>query len=275
MGLKKEPAVPVEQLLTSLRVLVEDNGDIVKSGIDINDAFLLGFLVGRKHNLQAAYETVQKYVDVRRRKYVQFFSQVSPTGFIYLYDEPRFMAVLKHREQKTGCIVSLLRPPRDLSAIRQPFETILGLATLAADQFFYIDDAIKNGVIIVISGEGFGFSHMKEVTPARLKTAVDICYQAYPMKVKQIHVVNCSTVFNTVLAIFKPFLPRKLRKRIVVHNTLETFHAIFEPNIIPSWLGGNRREEADWEVYDYTFDMASLDNADYYEKLAKKLAEGI
>ncbi|ODM92771.1 Clavesin-1 [Orchesella cincta] len=269
MGLKKKPTVPIEQLLTSLRVLVEDNEDIVKSGIDINDAFLLGFLIGRKYNLTTAYETIQKYVDVRKRKYVHIFSTFLPESFLYLYDQPKFMAVLKHREKNTGCIVGLLRPSRDQRAIRRPFEDVLGVCALASDQLLYMEDAIENGGIMVISGEGCEFSHIKEITPTRLKMALDIFYQAYPISVKQIHIVQCSLIFNTVVTLLKTLLPRKLRKRIVIHRTLETFHEIFDPSVLPSWLGGNRLEEQDWEVLDNYFERVFLDKADYYDKLAQ------
>ncbi|ODM92456.1 Alpha-tocopherol transfer protein-like, partial [Orchesella cincta] len=231
-----------------------DNEDIVKSGIDINDAFLLGFLIGRKYNLTTAYETIQKYVDVRKRKYVHIFSTFLPESFLYLYDQPKFMAVLKHREKNTGCIVGIIRPSRDQKAMRRPFEDVLGVCALASDQLLYMEDAIENGGIMVISGEGCEFSHIKEVTPARLKTAIDIFYQAYPISVKQIHIVQCSLIFNTV---------------IVIHRTLETFHEIFDPSVLPSWLGGNRLEEQDWEVLDNYFERVFLDKADYYDKLAQ------
>ncbi|ODM92459.1 Alpha-tocopherol transfer protein-like [Orchesella cincta] len=277
MGRKKKPEVSEKQLLTSLKTLAEDNEDIVKSGIDFNDAFLLAFLRGRKYNLNVAYETIQKYVHVRKRKYVEFFSQLTPESLMYMYDMPRFMAILKHRDPTTGCLVGVLRPNRvEIGALlRKPFEDVLACCTLAADELIYVDDAIKNGLILVASGEGFGMTHFREISPNRIKTALDIMFHAYPFKVKQVHVVQCSAFVNTTIKIVMPFIPRKIRKRMIIHNTLETFHEFFEPNVIPSWLGGNRREEEDWEVYDYYFDRAALDHTEYYETLAKKLAEGI
>ncbi|CAL8100749.1 unnamed protein product [Orchesella dallaii] len=275
MGLKKTPTVSEGDLLKSLRTLVEDNEDIVKSGIDINDVFLMAFIKGRKHNVTVAYKTIQKYVDVRRRKYVQFFSKLSPMSLIYMYDLPRFMAVLKERDPRTGCLVVVLRPPKDLSAVGSPFEDVLSLCALAIDEFVYMDEVVNNGLIVVACGEGFGLTHMKELTPGRMKMTVDITYNAYPFYLKQVHVVQCSTFFNATMNIVKPFLPRKVRERIVIHKTLESFHEAFSPDVVPSWLGGNRSEEDDWEVYDYTLDRSSLDRTEYYEKLAMKLEESI
>ncbi|CAL8100755.1 unnamed protein product [Orchesella dallaii] len=194
---------------------------------------------------------------------------------LYMYDFPRFMGLLKYRDPITGCMVFVFRSPPDSNTTWITIEDITTALALALDELIYVDTAVNNGLILVASGEGFGFSRMRDFTPARIKILIDICYNAYPFNIKQFHLVQCSSLFNATVKICKPFLPRKLRNRIVVHNTIESFHDVVPPNVTPSWAGGTGSAEKDWEVFDYTLERATLDRTEYHEKLAKRLAEGM
>ncbi|XP_043489510.1 alpha-tocopherol transfer protein-like [Polistes fuscatus] len=75
------------------------------------------------------------------------------------------------------------------------------------------------GIQVILDMNGLPFSHVTHITPKLATTVADWIQRYVPYRLKNIHVINQSYIFNMIYAIFKPFLSEKLRNRIHFHGT--------------------------------------------------------
>lgn len=67
---------------------------------------------------------------------------------------------------------------------------------------------------------GLGFAHARYLSPHLAKRTVEVVQEAFPMRFKAFHVLHEPFYFDAILAMLKPFLKDKIRKR--VSSTKET-----------------------------------------------------
>lgn len=64
--------------------------------------------------------------------------------------------------------------------------------------------------------------------------------EAYPVKLKEVHIINVSPLIDTVINWVKPFLKEKIRNRIHVHpDGLESLYKFVPREILPAEYGGD------------------------------------
>lgn len=80
--------------------------------------------------------------------------------------------------------------------------------------------------------------HFAKFTPALLKKFFICVQEAYPVKMKEVHVINASPLVDTIINFVKPILKEKLRERIYVHENLDTMYEYVPKEILPEEYGG-------------------------------------
>lgn len=81
-------------------------------------------------------------------------------------------------------------------------------------------------------------SHFSKFTPALVKKFLVCVQEAYPVKLKEVHVINVSPLVDTIVNFVKPFLKEKIRNRIYVHGSLEKLYEYVPKEILPEEYGG-------------------------------------
>ena len=81
-------------------------------------------------------------------------------------------------------------------------------------------------------------AHFSKFTPTLVKKFLTCVQEAYPVKLKEVHVVNVSPLVDTIINFVKPFLKEKIRNRIFVHSTMDTLFEYIPQDILPTEYGG-------------------------------------
>ncbi|KAI5703946.1 hypothetical protein M8J75_000331 [Diaphorina citri] len=96
------------------------------------------------------------------------------------------------------------------------------------------------GVIMILDLADFTFlQQMKLVNPRSAWIMINFLQDSFPMRLREIHIINTPFFFDALFACFSPFLKEKFRKRIKVHGkSLSSLFSCVEPKYIPQDWGG-------------------------------------
>lgn len=70
------------------------------------------------------------------------------------------------------------------------------------------------GVVIILDMNGVKLSHARYLSPHLARRTVEVVQEAFPLRFKAFHVLNEPFYFSAVLAVLKPFLKDKIRRRV-------------------------------------------------------------
>ncbi|XP_077288517.1 alpha-tocopherol transfer protein-like [Arctopsyche grandis] len=88
-------------------------------------------------------------------------------------------------------------------------------------------------------------SHFAKFTPTLVKKFLICVQEAYPVKLKEVHIINISPLVDTIINFVKPFIKEKIRERIFVHSDLESLYKHIPQEMLPEEYGGNAGAIAD------------------------------
>lgn len=70
------------------------------------------------------------------------------------------------------------------------------------------------GLVVLLDMAGIGFAHAKFLSPHLAKRTVEVVQEAFPMRFKAFHILHEPFYFDAILAILRPFLKEKIRRRV-------------------------------------------------------------
>lgn len=94
------------------------------------------------------------------------------------------------------------------------------------------------GDVYILDASVATANHFAKISPSTAKKFLVCVQQAYPVKLKEVHVVNVSPLVDTIVQWVKPFLKEKIRNRIHLHSSFDTLHAMVPKDILPEEYGG-------------------------------------
>lgn len=95
------------------------------------------------------------------------------------------------------------------------------------------------GDVYILDASVASPTHFAKFTPAIVKKFLVCVQEAYPVKLKEVHVINISPIVDTIVNFVKPFLKEKIRDRIHIHSSLEDLYKFVPKEMLPSEYGGN------------------------------------
>lgn len=73
-------------------------------------------------------------------------------------------------------------------------------------------------------------THFAKFTPTIVKKFLICVQEAYPVKLKEVHIINVSPLVDTIINVVRPFLKEKIRQRIHFHSTYDSLYK-FVPKV--------------------------------------------
>ncbi|XP_047511543.1 alpha-tocopherol transfer protein-like [Pieris napi] len=94
------------------------------------------------------------------------------------------------------------------------------------------------GDIYVLDASVATPTHFAKFTPTLVKKFLVCVQEAYPVKLKQVHIINVSPLVDKIVNFVKPFLKEKIRERIFIHGDVNDLYKHFPQEMMPSEYGG-------------------------------------
>ncbi|KAK6620637.1 hypothetical protein RUM43_010932 [Polyplax serrata] len=204
---------------------------------NFDDARLMTFLRGCKFSLEKTKRKLDMYFTMRSA-IPEFFSNRNPLDPTIqdimknihvpplpgLTPEGRRVIVMRgiDKDQATPNVAEAMKVVFMIGDIRLLEET-----TGVGGDIYILDAAVATP------------AHFAKFTPTLIKKFLVCAQEGYPVKLKEVHVVNVSPLVDTIVNFVKPFLKEKIRNRIFFHtNGYESLYKYVPKEILPEEYGG-------------------------------------
>lgn len=138
------------------------------------------------------------------------------------------------RRDKNGCRVFIYKP----GASKKNGEMLTILQQLRASTivggFFGMDENVQvNGYVFIFDWTGLTTKHMTRWSIEDMRNWHNCFQNAMPGRFKAFHYYNTGTLFETAMALFRPFINKKMQDRIHVHENMESLYKSIGMDLLP------------------------------------------
>lgn len=203
----------------------------------LDDGRLRTFLRGCKFSLEKVKQKLDMYYTMRNA-IPEFFSNRDinrpELGEIMdIADMPPLPGLTPK-----GCRVVCLRAV-DRDNMPNNVADGMKLALMIGDIRLFEEKVGVAGDVYILDASVATPTHFAKFTPALVKKFLVCVQEAYPVKLKEVHVINISPLVDTIVNFVKPFLKEKIRERIHIHSNLEDLYKFVPKEMLPTEYGGD------------------------------------
>ncbi|KAG5680477.1 hypothetical protein PVAND_009985 [Polypedilum vanderplanki] len=99
---------------------------------------------------------------------------------------------------------------------------------------------LNDGEIIIFDMSQVSYHHVTKIVLSTLRLYLRYIQEAHPVKVRQIHIINCNPIIDKLMMLIKPFLSTRNYQMINCHTAgSETLFDFVPRELLPNELGGN------------------------------------
>lgn len=201
-----------------------------------DDERIMTFLRGCKFSLEKTKRKLDMYFTMRTAC-PEFFSNRDVTR-----PELQHIAQLAHIPPLPGLtpdgkrIIVMRGKDKDIET--PPLADVAKLVLMIGDVRLAAEETGVAGDVYILDASVASASHFSKVSPSLAKKFLVCVQEAYPVKLKEVHVVNVSPLVDTIVQFVKPFIKEKIRNRIHLHSSFESLHQMIPKDILPEEYGG-------------------------------------
>ncbi|XP_068141236.1 alpha-tocopherol transfer protein [Drosophila tropicalis] len=108
------------------------------------------------------------------------------------------------------------------------------------------DGPLSDGEIPIFDMAGYTLRHLTKTVLGSLRVYMKFVQEAHPVRLKEIHVINCPSYLDKVLTVVKPFIKSEVFKLIHFHlPNADTPYKHFPQSMMPEEYGGNAGKMSD------------------------------
>lgn len=246
----------------------EFNGLFIFHGISLNTKFfaiadegrLRTFLRGCKFSPEKVKQKLDMYYTMRNAV-PEFFadrdiSRPELAEVLDIADMPPLPGLTPN-----GCRVVCLRA---IERDNMPDNVAHGMkvAMMIGDLRLKMEEVGVAGDVYILDASAATPAQFAKFTPSLVKKFLICVQEAYPVRLKEIHVVNISPLVDKIMTFVKPFLKEKIRDRIFLHSNIEDLYKYVPKEMLPSEYGGGagpiKNISGEYEIL-YNFDKSTND----------------
>lgn len=102
------------------------------------------------------------------------------------------------------------------------------------------DGRLSDGEIPIFDMAGYTLRHLTKTVLSSLRVYMKFVQEAHPVRLKEVHVLNCPTYLDKVLTVVKPFIKSEVFKLIHFHlPNADTPYKHFPRAMLPEEYGGS------------------------------------
>ena len=202
--------------------------------------FLIRFLRARKFDYERSYALLESYYRMRAQ-HPHIYRALKPSAVEQLWADG-VTQVLPHPD-KFGRRIIYYRPGK-LQYDKYSVDDFLKAANMNLEHIIRDEVTQVNGVVVISNGDGVTWDLFKHAGIERLRLMPKLVQEAFPIRMKVLHMVNQPEIFGYVFNLVKPFLKEKLRSRMNFHgaqldNLVNNPAFGLDTDMLPSELGGS------------------------------------
>ncbi|XP_021961642.1 alpha-tocopherol transfer protein-like isoform X2 [Folsomia candida] len=251
-----------DELFIELKTRIKEHETLNCFSDAIDDKLLLGFLRGKKKNLDSTISCLEKYIDMRTVKYATFTRTYRPSTISAL--NIGVLRLLKKLDNN-GRVV-LVVTCNNWQPSQTPLEELIASSLFIMDEGIRTHFSIGNELVVIFDCKGLGFDQARRLTPSYVIMGLDMFLKCLPSRPKAFHVVHAGYLMHGLYRMVHPFLKKKLQDRVHVHAKLTQLADHVPASILPTKLGGEMLED---DAYDPLIMERVKGNDEYYEGLSK------
>lgn len=110
---------------------------------------------------------------------------------------------------------------------------------------------LENGDVIIFDMKNLTFRHLTKIVISTLRLFFKYLQDAFPVRIVQLHVINCTPVLNKAMMCIRPFIYAKLYNALKFHNvgSYDSLYEYVPREILPVDYGGDGESMAELKKY--------------------------
>ena len=241
--LSEDPS-KLDDELNNLRKYLDENNELFEN-VPRDDKFLLKFIRAKSHNMGRVEEMISRYC-MARNKFKANFKNSLPSTCMDTFSH-QIQTMLLHRDIQARRVFIFRVGKWDPALVSK--EDLFSANYLCLELMAREPKTQISGIIAVVDMAGLSWSHWMQMSMDYIQSMVGMVQNSFPIRFKEIHIINESPIFQVAFALVKPFLTEKMKQRLQFHGCCqESLHRSVPANILPEELGGDCGEFNNQEV---------------------------
>ncbi|KAM3965543.1 alpha-tocopherol transfer protein-like [Aphomia sociella] len=212
---------------------------------DLDDFMLRKFL----HSCYSSLEKTKKCIE-------RFCSTRATLSELYTSRDPTspkvttafsITSVATYEADENEILIHQLNDP---SLDKFSFYDILKSFTIQADFWLRVHDFFPQGHIIVLDIKDYTLKIIPKINIMYFRDFILYLLEGMPVRVKQVHAINCPSYYEKLYALIKPALPAEICNIITFHSDTESLRQAIDKKFLPIEYGGDapsmKEQHYDW-----------------------------
>ncbi|XP_067015756.1 alpha-tocopherol transfer protein-like [Anabrus simplex] len=202
----------------------------------LTDEQLVPFLHSNYYSLEKTKTTIENYFTIRTHAPDMFLNRDALDPAVKKHLSIINLGRLSKRDSRGYKIITTRWNNPDPNEME--FETSIKVVLMTIEQELR-EDPTCPGFIIIMDQRETSMGHIAKSSVSSIKVILTYIQEATPCRIKELHVIYCSALMDTILRIIKPFLHKELMSMIHLHSgEMEAFYKIFPKDILPKDFEG-------------------------------------